>query len=221
MHLAEVWIIFYNNKDNPYIRRLNTTELENALGAVGELLQAEGARAAIVVVGGASLSLLGLVPRTTRDVDVIARVEEPEPGAVPEERTPAAPLVPPEPLPEPLVRAIRTVARDFGLPPDWMNTDVALQWRSGLPPGLEDGLSWRRYDALRVGLVGRRALIALKLFAAVDGGPGGVHFQDLVALGPTDDEMAQAAAWVRTQDASSVFGQMVGEVVALVRKKGR
>ena len=221
LYLAGVRIIFVINKDNPRIKGLNTTELENALRAVGELLQAEGARAAIVVVGGASLSLLGLVPRTTRDVDVIARVEEPEPSAAPEVRPTSVPLVPPEPLPEPLVRAIGTVARDFGLPPDWMNTDVALQWRSGLPPGLEDGLSWRRYNALRVGLVGRRALIALKLFAAVDGGPGGVHFQDLVALDPTDDELAQAAAWVRTQDASSVFGQMVGEVVTLVRERER
>lgn len=76
-----------------------------------------------------------------------------------------------------------------------------------------------RYDALRVGLVGRRALIALKLFAAVDGGPGGVHFQDLVALEPSDDELEEASAWVRTQDASSVFEQMVGEVVELVQKR--
>lgn len=99
-----------------------------------------------------------------------------------------------------------------------MNTDVALQWRSGLPPGLEEELTWRRYDALSVGLVGRRALTALKLFAAVDGGPGGVHFQDLVALGPTESELAEASAWVRTQDASVVFEQMVGEVVTLVQR---
>jgi hypothetical protein len=192
---------------------LTSTELEEALHAVGGLLRAEDAQASIVVVGGASLSLLGLVPRTTRDVDVIARVQEGGSDAD------AKQLVPPEPLPESLTRAIRTVARDFGLPLDWVNTDVALQWRSGLPPGLEEGLTWRRYDALRVGLVGRRALIALKLFAAVDGGPGGVHFQDLVALGPSDDELKEASAWVRTQDASGVFEQMVGEVVELVQKR--
>ena len=161
-------------------------------------------------MGGASLSLLGLIPRTTRDVDVIAQVQED--GAKDQ-------LVPPEPLPEPLVRAIRTVARDFGLPLDWMNTDVALQWHAGLPPGLEEGLTWRRYDALRVGLVGRGSLIALKLFAAVDGGPEGVHFQDLMALQATDDELAEASTWVRTQDASGVFEQMVGEVIALIRAR--
>lgn len=205
--------IFAGSQVNPTQNPLTSTELEEALHAVGGLLRAEGAQASIVVVGGASLSLLGLVPRTTRDVDVIARVEATA-GQVA-----AGPLVPPEPLPEPLTRAIRTVARDFGLPPDWVNTDVALQWRSGLPPGLEEGLTWRRYDALRVGLVGRRALIALKLFAAVDGGPGGVHFQDLVALGPSDCELKEASAWVRTQDASGVFEQMVGEVVELVQER--
>ena len=194
---------------------MTTAELEDVLYAVGGLLRAEGAQTAIVVVGGASLSLLGLVPRTTRDVDVIARALEEDAEGV---STPGL-LVPPEPLPGPLVRAVRTVARDFGLPADWMNTDVALQWRSGLPPGLDDELTWRRYDALRVGLVGRRTLTALKLFAAVDGGPGGVHFQDLVALHPTDEELSQAAAWVRTQDASKVFLQMVGEVVALVQER--
>ena len=200
---------------------MTTAELEDALHAVGGLLRAEDAHAAVVVVGGASLSLLGLVPRTTRDVDVIARVQEPEPDAEPGGNAISGHLVPPDPLPEPLVRAIRTVARDFGLPAYWMNTDVALQWRYGLPPALEEELTWRRYDALTVGLVGRGSLIALKLFAAVDGGPTGVHFQDLVALRPTEDELSQAASWVRTQDASSVFLQMVGEVVALVREKQR
>lgn len=141
-----------------------------------------------MVVGGVALSLLGLVPRTTRDVDVIARTAEAEAEEAAD--SPYERLVPPEPL----ARAIATGARDFGLPPDWMNTDVALQWRAGLPPGLAEELSWRSYEALRVGLAGRRTLVALKLFAAVDGGPGGVHFQDLVALAPAEEELAQAAA---------------------------
>ena len=191
---------------------MTTEGLDQALRAVGSLLRAEGAQVGIVVVGGASLGLLGLVPRTTRDVDVIALVAEGEVERKPE-------LVPPEPLPEPLRHAIRTVARDFGLPKDWMNTDVALQWRFGLPSGFEEDITWRVYDALQVGLVGRRGLIGLKLFAAVDGGPEGVHFQDLVALQPTESELAEAAAWVRTQDASPIFLSMVAEVIAHVRER--
>ena len=48
---------------------------------IGELLDAEGARAYVVVVGGAALNLLGVVERPTRDVDVIA-LGVPETGAM-------------------------------------------------------------------------------------------------------------------------------------------
>jgi hypothetical protein len=47
-------------------------EIEGALGAVGELLAAERAEIGIIVVGGTALNLLGIVERTTRDVDVLA-----------------------------------------------------------------------------------------------------------------------------------------------------
>lgn len=188
--------------------------LEEALAATGDLLAVEGEQAAIVVVGGAALSLLGLVHRTTNDVDVIARLQSTG------EHVEHLELRHPEPLPEALVRAVQTVARDFGLSADWMTTDVALQWRPGLPPGFVDELTWRRFGGLRVGLAGRQALIALKLFAAVDDGPGGVHFQDLQALAPTHDELDRAAAGVRTQDASSIFLQMIDEVVALLSERG-
>lgn len=202
---------------------MDHTDLEDALNAVGGLLQAEGTTASIVVVGGASLSLLGLVPRTTRDVDVIALVEEAGSGVRIDidlgGQAMLGYLIPPDPLPSQLAHAIQTVARDFGLPTDWMNTDVALQWRSGLPPGLEEEITWHRYEALNVGLVGRRTLISLKLFAAVDDGPGGVHFRDLLALRPTDAELTLASQWVGTQDTSDVFLQMIGEVLALVKEK--
>ena len=49
-------------------------ELEAALRALGELLAAADEPAAVVVVGGATLNLLGVVRRATNDVDVIARV---------------------------------------------------------------------------------------------------------------------------------------------------
>jgi hypothetical protein len=48
-----------------------TPVLEAALAAVGELLEAEEAEAAIVVVGGATLNLLRLLERTTDDVDLV------------------------------------------------------------------------------------------------------------------------------------------------------
>ncbi|HEX8829936.1 MAG TPA: hypothetical protein VF705_02165 [Longimicrobium sp.] len=186
-----------------------TDVLPEALAAVGALLAADGAHVAIVVVGGASLNLLGLIGRTTQDVDVIARAV-PAPGT-------AGGLVPPDPLPPVLVRAVARVARDFALPDDWINTVVAKQWSQGLPPWLADDLEWRRYGGLDVGLAGRRTLIALKLFAAVDQSPRSVHAQDLGALAPTDTELEDAAAWVVTQDASPEFPRLVQEMTEHVR----
>ena len=193
--------------------------LERALTALGELLAADGESARLVAVGGAALRLLGLVDRTTTDVDVIARVTTTDVDVI--ARVPSSArgreVEHPEPLPAPVVRAAAAVARDLGLPSDWLNTEIAAQWRTGLPPGLGDDLTWLRFGGppggLELGLVGRQTLVALKLFAAVDRGPKSVHFQDLRALAPTRSELDVAAAWVRTQDESPVFGDMVDQVV--------
>jgi hypothetical protein len=190
---------------------LGSEELKDVLSAVGDLLEAQGERVGIVVVGGASLNLLGIVERTTGDVDVIATVRSSEDG-------PGSVLVPPDPVPESLAGAIRTVARDFDLPPDWMNTEIGAQWEISPPPRLEEDLTWREFGGLRVGLAGRRTLIALKLFAAVDQGPESVHYQDLIALGPTEKELEEAAEWVRAQDVSPVFVDMIEQVVRHVQQ---
>lgn len=142
------------------------------------------------MAGGACLNLLGFVQRTTNDVDIIATAQ---PG--PDGRNTQL-YPPPQPLPDALQRAIDIVSRDFGLPADWMNTEIAAQWKQGLPPWLAGDLTWRRYAGLEVGLAGRRTLITLKLFAAVDRGPRSVHYQDLVALEPALDELRDAAEWV-------------------------
>ena len=185
---------------------MNGLPLQSALTALGDLLAADGEEVRLVAVGGAALHLQGLVDRTTQDVDVIGRVREEGDD-----------VTHPEPLPEPVVRAAQAVARDLDLPEDWLNTEIAAQWRTGLPPGLADDLTWRRFGGppggLVLGLVGRRTLVALKLFAAVDRGPRSVHFQDLRALAPTRAELDAASAWVRTQDESPVYTDMVGQVV--------
>jgi hypothetical protein len=184
--------------------------LPELLQAVGDYLAAEGLDASIVVVGGASLNLLGIVERSTHDVDVIARASGVG-GAGPVR------LHPGKPLPEELSRVVRKVARDYALPDDWLNSEVASQWSQGLPPTLPGDIEWRRFGTLDVGLAGRRTLIALKLFAAADRGPRSVHLQDLLALAPTPGELDEAAEWVLTQDASPLFPRIVAEVVEHVR----
>jgi hypothetical protein len=195
--------------------RLSAETLDVVLTALGELLTADGEAVRLIAVGGAVMSLLGFVERTTSDLDVIARTEGGGSTAVP---------IPPDPLPEALRRAAATVARDFNLLPDWLNTEIAAQWRTGLPPGLAGDITWHHYggsakapeSGLHLGLVGRSTLITLKLFAAVDQGPRSVHFQDLLALRPTAGELEAAAAWVRTQDEGPEFAALVGQVVERV-----
>lgn len=182
------------------------TAIEAALVAVGERLSNAREPCTIVVAGGAALVLLGIVERPTVDVDVLARA-----GV-------SGTIEPPDPLPEPLLRAIAAVARDQGLLDTWMNTAVADQWRFGLPPGLEDRIRWRGYGALRVGIVDRLDLVHFKLYASADQtGPGSVHVRDLIALGPSAEELERAAAWVREQDPSPEFHAVVAKVVRHVQ----
>ena len=187
---------------------LDASRMATLLDALGAHLEAVGETAAIVVVGGAALALRGWVPRSTHDVDVIATAD------------PSGALSPP-PLPEALVAAVRRVARDFGLPGEWLNCLVARQWNAGLPDSLAADLQWRQYRALRVGLAGRESLLALKLFAAVDRGPRSVHVQDLLALAPSEAEMVRASAWVQTQDLAPEWPQLVAEVVNHVLRTHR
>lgn len=189
---------------------IGSEQLRTLLSGVGELLEARGETASIVVVGGAGLSLQGIVERTTDDVDVIARADSDEEGE-------GVVLVRPDPLPEALQEAVARVARDYGLDPHWLNTEIADQWKTGLPPSLETSLTWRRFGGLRVGVAGRRSLIALKLFAAVDQGPESVHYQDLLALSPTDEELQDAAEWVMSQDPSPSIETHVEQVIDHVR----
>lgn len=184
--------------------------IEEALGAAGDLLRAAGDEVSIVVVGGATMNLLGIVRRSTNDVDVIARAFRDREGVL---RLSQA-----EPFPDSLRTAIRTVARDFNLPPNWMNAEVGAQWVHGLPPWILEDITWRTYGNLHVGLVGRRTLIALKLFAAVDSGPRSVHAQDLIALAPTDAEWDESRRWVATQDAYDGFPAMIDQMIEHVQR---
>lgn len=187
--------------------------VDEALVALGDLLERRGQTAAIVIVGGAAFKLLGLVARTTRDVDVIARAD----GDVSKEPTT---IFAPDPIPDDLARAIETVARDLGLQSDWLNTAVASQWQTGVPPGLEQDITWRREGGLWIGLPGRFPLICLKLYAAADDiGPTSRHFTDLLTLRPTRSELTLADEWIGTQDGSPDFANVVKEVIRHVLER--
>ena len=60
-------------------------------------------------------------------------------------------------------------------------------------------------------------LICFKLYATVDLTENSRHFQDLQAIGPTDEQLLNAARWTRTHDPSKGF---LGELVRILRLFG-
>jgi hypothetical protein len=149
----------------------------------------------LVVCGGTALAALGLVMRTTKDVDILGVVLNTPNGLVIQRI---------KEFPEWLVEAANKVGRDFDLPENWLNLGPASQVESGLPEGFEERLVKKRYGKfLTIYFISRIDQIHFKLYAAVDRGE--YHVQDLHTLKPTQEEIEGAAKWVITQDVSDVF----------------
>lgn len=175
--------------------RFGSARLDELLSALDRQIALGGSEIGLVVCGGSALAALGLVHRTTRDVDVLGLART-APGGVVVERI--------EQLPEPVASAALKVARDFGLPPDWLNVGPAPQVGMGLPEGFGGRAERRRYgSSLTVYYASRYDQVHLKLYAAVD--QDSYHVQDLELLKPTGPEMLAAARWTLTQDMSGAF----------------
>jgi hypothetical protein len=171
------------------------------LRALGEQLAAGRERFELVVIGGSALLALGLVERTTRDVDIVALRSDKG-------------LSYANPLPEGLRAACDLVARDFSLPTGWLNPGPTDLLKLGLPDGFVDRLERRDYgDGLVVYFASRYDQIHFKLYAAVDQGPG-KHESDLRALAPTEGELIAAAQWSCTQDPSEGYAQVLRAALA-------
>jgi hypothetical protein len=181
---------------------LDSKLLEEALSLLGELLTDRPAQH-YVVCGGSSLLALGLVSRTTtRDVDVLAAVENGQ-------------LCTAKPLPDWLQDAAAKVAQDLDLMETWFNTGPSDDsfFRIGLPEGLERRLTTREFGpALRISFISRYDQIHLKLYATADSDQGR-HYQDLLDLKPSAEELLAAARWTRTHDPSEGFLSVLVKVL--------
>jgi hypothetical protein len=174
-----------------------TAHWENqALWALSEQLAAADAHFELVVVGGSALVALGLIERATRDVDVLGILSE---GG----------LSSAEPLPVVLATAAARVARDLGLPTDWLNPGPTALLDLGLSQGFLD-----RTHRVEIGqglvvlYADRYDQIHFKLYAMVDQG-GGRHEEDLRSLVPTREELLAAARWTTSHDPSIGFRQQL------------
>jgi Nucleotidyltransferase of unknown function (DUF6036) len=171
-------------------------QVDQLLRALSEQLERTGSQFELVVVGGSALLALGLIARPTKDVDVVALRK-------------AEVLEKADPLPVDLRDARDRVARDFGLPQEWINPGPASLIDFGLPEGFLDRVETRRFGpALTVHFASRLDQIHFKLYALVDQGAG-KHEQDLRGLNPTAEELVQAARWTTTHDISPGFREML------------
>lgn len=171
---------------------LSVADLETALVNLGQLIQDRGLYYEVVAIGGGGLLLLGLMIRSTKDLDLVARIDKGE-------------FISAKPLPNPLVQAIQEVGVALNLRKDWINAGPSDLFTLGLPEGFRSRMAIRRYGGLTIYLAGRFDQICFKLYATVDQGPNSKHFADLKNLKPSEDELEVAKRWCITHDVSEGF----------------
>ena len=188
---------------------LDKNGVMSALSALGDHLeQTSGNAIEFVVCGGSALQALGLINRTTRDVDVLAILEK--------HADEEAVLFSAQPLPDKVLQAAAIVARDVGLPAEWLNPGPTELLSEGLPEGLVSRLHSKTFGSrLTVHFISRLDQICLKMYAVLNGG-GPRHLADMQLLQPSNDEVLIAARWCLTQDASEVFPGLVSSFLIKV-----
>jgi len=176
---------------------IGRTQLETALRALGELLEARELHYEVVLIGGGNLILRGLVTRpTTKDLDLLGEWT-------------ADGIKPMRPMPEPLRIAVVDVARTYGLASDWVNLGPQSLLDLGLPDGFLGRLERHDYGGIVTWLADRVDMVCFKLYAAVDRGPRSRHLQDLRELSPSRDELLAAARWSVTHDPSPGYRSLL------------
>ena len=181
---------------------LDRDTLTEALSALGQVLQVRGLSYQVVVVGGANLTLRGIVSRPTKDADLLGT------------RSPTGPIVRLDELPAPLAEAIGDVALTYALSKEWLNLGPRSLLGLPLPDGFEDRLEAADFGALRVWFAGTFDLVCFKLWAAADHWPSiDRHFNDLLAIGPARDELLDAARWTRSRDPSPSYRSLLVAVL--------
>lgn len=163
------------------------------LEAFDAFLSGRGLRLDGVVIGGAALSLLGVISRETKDFDILS----PSLGA--------------EVLQASKDFAKETRRRGGVLSDEWLNNGPAT-----LAPDLPDGWQARlqlvfRGTAIELHTLGRSDLLKAKVFALCD---RGFDLPDCVALHPTAKELAELMPWLEVRDLHPGWPAHVRETVA-------
>ena len=190
----------------------NADDINGALQRLGKRLLYDYAEPiSLVVCGGSALNVLNIANRTTRDVDVLATVEETAEGIR---------LRHDQPLPKGFRDVVAEVGKDLGLDDDWLNMgpkDVLEVY--GAPHGMTDRWERREYGpSLTLYFVSRLDQVHLKMLAAADPKAEPRHLEDLlIRIKPTAEETRTAVAWLLNRKTSPRFRGHVRRVVEALK----
>lgn len=180
-------------------------EIERALTTLSRRMALSGAKdLQILCCGASALCVLGLLSRSTMDVDVL--------GIVSNETD----LVPCEHFSPEMQRAISESGRELGLADDWFNGSASTLLQRSLPAGtLERARKYRREfgPCLVVFFLDRMDQVALKLFASMNPGDGQRHLKDLEEIAPTRAEISHAIAWMSSWKSNEAFRERLAYIV--------
>lgn len=180
-------------------------EIERALSTLARRMALSGAADLEVLCCGASaLCVLGLLSRSTLDVDVL--------GIISEEKE----VLPCERFSPEMETAIADSGRELGLPDDWFNGSASTLLQRTIPAGALERSKKHRKEfgpCLTVRFLDRTDQVALKLFASMDPKDGQRHLRDLEKISPTHSELTHAVAWMSSWDSNQEFRERLAYLV--------
>jgi hypothetical protein len=143
-----------------------------------------GERFELTVAGGAAMILEGFKDQT-KDID----------------------LLKPQVLPDSIIQGIAHIGRVKKLSPEWLNTNLAHMLSKVIGAGElpayfnEISRTIEVSDNLKISLIGRQALISLKMYAATPS--YSKHTLDIRNLRPNKEEISEAVRFVTSIDNSN------------------
>lgn len=166
---------------------------QKIIPAFDEFLGGRGLTFSAIAIGGAALSILGIIQRGTRDLDLL----ETE-------------------IPSDIQQAAYDFAMAHLLAENWLNSgpsslakDLPAGWQKTIQP-LYSGQN------LKLSTLARIDLIRSKLWAMCDRLR---DIEDLIAMAPTPEELVLAAEWVKPLDGNKDWPAHVDINIASLRRR--
>ena len=158
----------------------------------------------VLCCGASALCVMGLISRSTMNIDVLGIVSDDRDLIACRSFSPAMEL------------AITNAAMKLGLADDWFNGSASALIEPGIPEGsLERARKHRREfgPCLRVCFLDRRDQVALKLFAAMDPKDDQRHLRDLDEIASKEEEVRHALQWMHVWKTSKAFRDYLSYLV--------